>query len=162
MGMLRWKTSENKWNRLKPALEKYSKEKNIDWICSLKESHNVPWLVWLSGLRANLWTKESLVRFPVRAHAWVVRQVPGGGACEMQSLMFLSLSFSFSLKINKIFKKNKKEITQCNEKSINRVINRFDILKIYYYIGIRKKIDLEMKFEEELEIEEENRPNGVK
>ena len=28
-----------------------------------------PWLVWLSGLRASLWTKGLPVQFPVRAHA---------------------------------------------------------------------------------------------
>ena len=33
--------------------------------------HVQPWLVWLSGLSARLRTKGSLVRFPVRAHAWV-------------------------------------------------------------------------------------------
>ena len=38
-----------------------------------------PWLVWLSGLSAGLQTKGSLVQFPVRAHAWVVSQVPAGG-----------------------------------------------------------------------------------
>ena len=41
---------------------------------------NLPnWLLWLSGLSAGLRTKESLVQFPVRAHAWVVGQVPGRG-----------------------------------------------------------------------------------
>ena len=34
-----------------------------------------PWLVWLSGLSAGLQTKGSLVRFPVRTHAWVAGQV---------------------------------------------------------------------------------------
>ena len=38
-----------------------------------------PWLVWLSGLSAGLRTKESLVRFPVRAHVWVAGQVPSWG-----------------------------------------------------------------------------------
>ena len=56
---------------------------------------------WLSvGLK----TKGSLVRFPVRAHAWVIGQVPSGGrARAKQTLMFLSLSPSLpcSLKINK-------------------------------------------------------------
>ena len=37
--------------------------------------YDLPWLVWLSGLSAGLQTKRSLVRFPVRAHAWVVGQV---------------------------------------------------------------------------------------
>ena len=38
-----------------------------------------PWLVWLSGLSTGLRTKGSLVGFPVRAHAWVVGQVPSRG-----------------------------------------------------------------------------------
>ena len=42
----------------------------------------MPWLVWLSGLNADLRTKGSLVRFPVGAHAWVVGQVPTGGERE--------------------------------------------------------------------------------
>ena len=37
------------------------------------------WLVWLSGLSAILQTERLLVRFPVRAHAWVAGQVPGWG-----------------------------------------------------------------------------------
>ena len=41
-----------------------------------------PWLVWLSGLSAGLQTKGLLVRFPVRAHAWVVGQVPSMGMQE--------------------------------------------------------------------------------
>ena len=32
--------------------------------------------MWLSGLNASLQTKGSLVRFPVRAHAWVAGQIP--------------------------------------------------------------------------------------
>ena len=35
--------------------------------------------MWLSGWSAGLWTKGSLVRFPVRAHAWVVGRVPSRG-----------------------------------------------------------------------------------
>ena len=42
----------------------------------------MPWLVWLSGLSAGLQTKELLVQFPVRAHAWVGGQVPTGGTQE--------------------------------------------------------------------------------
>lgn len=79
-----WKTSENKWNRLKPILEKYIKEKS--W-------QNIQFKEW--------------------------------------------------------------------KKYINIIINKFDILKICH-IGIKKKIDFKKKFEEELEIEEENRTNGVK
>ena len=37
-----------------------------------QERGDVPWPVWLSGLSVSLKTKGSLVRFPVRAHAWVV------------------------------------------------------------------------------------------
>ena len=46
-----------------------------------------PWLVWLSGLSASLRTKESLVRFLVVAHAWVVGQVrsPQVGAVQEAS-----------------------------------------------------------------------------
>ena len=39
----------------------------------------MPWLVWFSRLSACLKTKESLVRFLVRAHAWVESQVPCWG-----------------------------------------------------------------------------------
>ena len=68
-----------------------------------------PWLVWLSGLSVGLRTKESSVRFSVRAHASVAGQVPSREHARFNhTLMFLSLSFSFPspfLKINKIFKK---------------------------------------------------------
>ena len=44
---------------------------------------------------ASLQTKGLLVGFPVRAHAWVVGQVPSGGHVRgNHTLMFLSLSFS--------------------------------------------------------------------
>ena len=36
----------------------------------------MPQLVCLSGLSASLQTKRLLVHFPVRAHAWIVGQVP--------------------------------------------------------------------------------------
>ena len=57
---------------------------------------------------------ESQVWFPVRAHAWVVGQVPSRGHVRgNHTLMFLSLSFSFpsSLSENKhnLKKKKKKE-----------------------------------------------------
>ena len=79
-----------------------------------------PWLVWFSGLNAGLQTAGSLVRFLVKAHAWVVGQIPSLGCARgNHTLMFLSLSFSFilSLKrnksllkklINKVFKKKNK------------------------------------------------------
>ena len=44
----------------------------------IKTGDSEPWLVWLSGLSAGLRTKGSLVLFPVRTHAWVMGQVPGG------------------------------------------------------------------------------------
>ena len=49
----------------------------------------VPWywrlrLLWLSGWSSSLRTKGSLVRFPIRAHAWVAGQVPSRGAREKQ------------------------------------------------------------------------------
>ena len=44
-----------------------------------QKQENWPWLAWLSGLNASLRTKGSLVRFSVRAHAWVVGQVPSKG-----------------------------------------------------------------------------------
>ena len=54
----------------------------------------MPWLVWLSGLSAGLRTKGLLVRFLVRAHAWVVGQVPSRGRTRgNHTLMFPSLSF---------------------------------------------------------------------
>ena len=62
----------------------------------------LPWLVRLSGLSAGLRTKGSLVRFPVRAHAWVVGQVPSSGCVRSNhTLMFLSLSFSFPSPLSK-------------------------------------------------------------
>ena len=54
---------------------------------------------WIErGLR----TKESLVQFPVRAHAWVVGQVPSRECARGDhTLMFLSLSFSFPSPLSK-------------------------------------------------------------
>ena len=50
--------------------------------------------MWLSGLSASLRAKVLLVQFPVRAHAWVVDQVPSWGHMRgNHTLMFLSLSF---------------------------------------------------------------------
>ena len=64
------------------------------------------WLVWLSGLNASLQTQRSLVQFPVRAHAWVVGQVPswgherGNGSMFLNhTLMFLSLFLSHLLSL---------------------------------------------------------------
>ena len=55
------------------------------------------WLVWLSGLSAGLQTKGLLVQFPVRAHAWVVGQVPSRGHGRgNRTLIFLSFPSSLS------------------------------------------------------------------
>ena len=63
---------------------------------------SAPWLVWLSGLSASLQTKGLLVQFPVRAHAWIVGQVPSGGHVRgNHTLMFLSLSFSLLSPLSK-------------------------------------------------------------
>ena len=62
----------------------------------------MPWLVWLSGFGAGLWTKGSLVQFPVRAHVWAVDQVPSRGRVRgNHTLMFLSLSFSLHSPLSK-------------------------------------------------------------
>ena len=49
-----------------------------------------------------LQTKGSLVRFPIRAHAWVVGQDPSRGhTTGNHTLIFLSLSFSFPSPLSK-------------------------------------------------------------
>ena len=52
-----------------------------------------PWLVGLSGLSSGLRTKVLLVRFPVRAHAWVAGQVPSRQPHIDVSLPLLLLPF---------------------------------------------------------------------
>ena len=58
-----------------------------------------PWPVWLSGLGIVPRNKGSLVRFPVRAHAWVAGSVPGGGDMgeATDRVSFLHQCFSPSL-----------------------------------------------------------------
>ena len=71
-----------------------------------KNNNSSCWCGSVSGLSAGQQSKGSLVRFPVRAHAWVSGQVPSTGCTRgNHTLMFLSLSFSLPspLKINKIF-----------------------------------------------------------
>ena len=75
--------------------------------------------MWLSWLNIVLQSKGSPVQFPLRAHAWVARQVPGLGACKRQLLAVSSPhqcfspslfpSFPLSLKINKINKMLKRQ-----------------------------------------------------
>ena len=61
----------------------------------------LPWLVWLSRLSAGLQSKGSLVRFPVRAPAWVMGQVPSKADMRgNHTFMFLFLSFSFPSPLN--------------------------------------------------------------
>ena len=60
-------------------------------------------------IECRLQTKGSLVQFPVRAHAWVVGQVPSRGPCERQPHIDVSLplflsTFS-SLYVKYFFKK---------------------------------------------------------
>ena len=67
--------------------------------------------MWLSGLSIRLWSRGSLVQFPVRAHAWVAGQVPSRGCSRGNHiLIFLSLSFSLPspLSKNKQIKSKKK------------------------------------------------------
>ena len=86
----------------------------------MKKQERQPWLVWLSGLSADLRTTGLLVQFPVGAYAWVAGQVPSGERVRgNHTLMFLSLSSPSpppSLKINKyinkILKTNKQKKPQ--------------------------------------------------
>ena len=84
-----WKGMAGMWDELSNGYIKFEIEK-------LKKQTNKKHLAgvaqWIEhGLR----TKGSLVRFPVRAHAWVAGQVPSGGQVRGNHiLMFLSLSFS--------------------------------------------------------------------
>ena len=51
--------------------------------------------MWFSGLSAGLRAKGSLIWLPVKAHAWVVGQVPSKGCVRgNHTLMFWSLSVS--------------------------------------------------------------------
>ena len=78
---------------------------------NLLKKHQGAWLMRLSWLGVVLQSKGSLVRFPVRAYAWVAGLVPGGGAQERQPIDVsfshwcfspsLSPSLPLSLKINK-------------------------------------------------------------
>ena len=90
---------------------RHKKEWSSDTCCNTVNLQNImlPWQVWLSRLSAHLQTERSLVQFPVKAHAWVMGQVPSWGRARGNQWMFLSLidvSLSFSslplsLKIDK-------------------------------------------------------------
>ena len=61
-----------------------------------------PWLVWLSGLSADLQTRGLPVHFLVGAHAWVAGLVPHWGRVRgNHTMMFLSLSLSFPSPLSK-------------------------------------------------------------
>ena len=65
----------------------------------------LPWLVWLSRLGIIPQTERLPVEFPVKAHVWVLGQVPGWGQARRNRYIFLSFLPPFlSLKINTIFK----------------------------------------------------------
>ena len=76
-------------------------------------------LVWLSGLSASLWTKGSLVRFPVGYMPGLLASSSVKGEQEATTYWcfspFLSPSFPLSLKINKILRKKhlKNNIREC-------------------------------------------------
>ena len=81
------------------------------------------WLVWLSGLSTGVQTKGSLVRFPVRAHAWVAGQVCSRGhARGNHTLMFLSLSFSLPSPVSKNKSNLKKKLSPQWDTTINLAV----------------------------------------
>ena len=68
----------------------------------LKNFNSCPGCLWLSGLSVGLQSKGLPVRFPVRAHAWVVGQVPSRVHTRgNHTLMLLSLFFSFPSPLSK-------------------------------------------------------------
>ena len=83
------------WN-----LEKLSLEGDFQ-VCNIKKA-----LIGLAAvaqwIEHGLRIKGLLVQFPVRAHAWVVGQVPSRGIMrDSHTLIFLSLSFSFTSPLSK-------------------------------------------------------------
>ena len=91
------------WIRQETPGETHGKNDTQEITRFIKRQLGKPQLVWLNGLSVGLQTERLLVRFPVRACAWVVGQVPSRGCMTgNHPLMFLS-SFSLPspLKINK-------------------------------------------------------------
>ena len=78
---------------------------HLQSVISDLKRNNEPWLVWLSGLSTGKPKGHSFNS--VRAHAWVVGQVPSRGRRRgNHTLMFLSLLSPLSKnKVNKIFKR---------------------------------------------------------
>ena len=90
-GSFKKKKNHEKWQQNPQTLD-ISYEGSL--ILQAIRSKRLLWLVWLSGLSTGLWTKRSLVRFPVRAHAWVAGQVLSRGCSRgKHTLMFLSPLF---------------------------------------------------------------------
>ena len=52
-------------------------------------------------IECQLQTKKALVRFPVRAHAWVAGRREATDQCISCTLMFLSFSFSLPFPLSK-------------------------------------------------------------
>ena len=95
------------WKRMKTSWGlSFRLPKNMT-LDAFKKATNLPWLVWFSGLSTSLQTKELLVQFLVRTHAWVAGQVPSRDAQETTTHWCFSLSLSPSLllclKINNLF-----------------------------------------------------------
>ena len=83
--------------------------RNLPLSLKKKKEKKRSWLLWLSELSSDLQTKGSPVRFPVRAHAWVVGQVPSRGHVRgNHTLMFSYLLSLPSLKIHTLNLKKKK------------------------------------------------------
>ena len=72
----REKEGEKDEKRDKLVIDSDEKTRMVVWLghkvaLCLKKLKGL-WQVWFSGLSASVQTERSLVRFPVRAHAWVV------------------------------------------------------------------------------------------
>ena len=73
-----------------PGKQMILQNKNKFKILFLFKTQWPPWMVWLSGSGDIPQSERLPVWFPVRAHAWVVRQVHGWGPARDKRLMFLS------------------------------------------------------------------------
>ena len=81
---------------------------------------------WISGLSAGLRTKGLLVRFPVRARAWVSGKVPSRRHMrDNHTLMFLSLYFSLP---SPVFIKKERKTER--KKSLRKKKRKIDLLVI--------------------------------
>ena len=114
---------------------------------ALKILREEPWLLWLSGLSAGLWTKRSLVWFPVRARALVVGQVPSlrharGNWSMNLSHIDISLPLflpPFPLSKNKWIKSLKKRFCEKKEGENSICENTWDLTGSAGGTGERKR-----------------------